>query len=129
MSTETFHTGACHCGAVMFTFRAPIAIDVTDCNCSVCSLSAYQHVFVPKADLTFTQGEDNLSLYTFGSHAAQHLFCKTCGIKPLYVPKSHPDSYSVNLRCVTSGTMTVARIIPFDGQNWDANIAALKKET
>lgn len=123
------HSGSCHCGAVKFTFTAPSAVDVTECNCSICAMSAYQHVFVPKGDLTFIQGQDALTLYSFGTHAAQHLFCKTCGVKPLYVPRSHPDSYSVNLRCVTSGTLSIARIIPFDGENWEDNIAALHKET
>lgn len=92
-------------------------------------MTGYQHVFVPQSDLTFTLGQDNLALYTFGTGAAKHLFCKTCGIKPLYIPRSHPDCYSINLRCITSGTLKAGRRIAFEGTNWDANIAELKRET
>jgi len=35
----------------------------------------------------------------------------------------------VNLRCVEAGTLTAARRIPFDGRDWDGNIAALREET
>ena len=92
-------------------------------------MSGYQHVFVPQDDLRFICGQDALALYTFNSHKAQHLFCKTCGIKPLYVPRSHPDSYSVNLRCITPGTLEISERIDFDGQNWESNIKALKEKT
>ena len=127
--SKTLHHGSCHCGAVKFSFRAPAAVDVTECNCSVCAMSGYQHIFVPQSELTFICGQDHLALYTFNTHAAQHLFCKTCGIKPLYVPRSHPHSYSVNLRCITPGTLRIKTRIPFDGQNWEDNISGLEDKT
>ncbi|WP_371396688.1 GFA family protein [Fretibacter rubidus] len=127
--TAVIHTAGCHCDAVKFEFNAPATVSVTECNCSMCAMSGYQHVFIPQSDLRFICGQEELALYTFNSHKAQHLFCKTCGIKPLYVPRSHPDSYSVNLRCITPGTLSVEKRIAFDGQNWEANIASLKKET
>ena len=115
------HKGGCHCGAVQF--ELPEISPVTECNCSICAMSAYQHVFVPKTDLRFIQGEAELTTYTFGTHQAKHMFCKICGVKPLYGPRSHPDSYSVNLRRIVGGTIKV------DGQNWDKNISNLKKQT
>jgi len=123
------HTGQCHCGVVSFTFTAPSVIDITQCDCSICSMTGYQHVFVTKGRLDFISGEDNLKVYTFNTGAAQHMFCKTCGIKPLYVPRSHPDSYSVNLRCVTSQTLSIGKTIQFCGKNWEDNIAGLRDET
>jgi len=123
------HKGGCHCGAVQFEFELPEMNNMTDCNCSICAMSGYQHVFVPKTDLQFIQGEGALTTYTFGTHQAKHMFCQTCGVKPLYGPRSHPDSYSVNLRCIIGGTVKVSKVIEFDGQNWDKNISALKKET
>lgn len=128
--TETVtHRGGCHCGTVRFQFRAPAQTSMTICNCSMCRLTAYQHVFIPQTELTFLSGEDHLSLYTFNTGAAKHLFCQTCGIKPLYIPRSHPDSYSVNYRCIDAGTMTITETIQFDGGNWDANIADLRGKT
>lgn len=123
------HKGQCHCGEVVFTFNAPAKVDVTHCNCSLCEMTGYQHVFVPEADLKIIQGQDRLALYTFGTHTAQHYFCRTCGIKPLYRPRSHPEAWSVNFRCVVGGTLSASKIIDFDGQNWEDNIEALRKGT
>ena len=123
------HKGKCHCGAVSFEFDAPASVDVTDCNCSMCDMTAYAHVFIPHENLRFLSGEDQLTEYRFNTGAAVHMFCRTCGIKPLYRPRSHPEAWSVNLRCVEAGTLTAARRIPFDGRDWDGNIAALREET
>ena len=121
--SETFH-GGCHCGAVRFTFAVATPVDVTDCNCSLCAMTGYQHVFVPDADLAFTAGRDHLVSYQFGTMTADHLFCGTCGIKPLYRPRSHPGAWSVNARCV-DGALPVRRTVAFDGQNWEDSIAGL----
>lgn len=123
------HQGQCHCGAVSFEFTAPAKVDITDCNCSMCDMTGYQHVFVPKPDLRFISGRDQLTEYRFNTGQAVHMFCQTCGIKPLYQPRSHPDAWSVNLRCVTAGTMTIAKRIAFDGSDWESNIAGLREET
>ncbi len=72
-----------------------------------------------------TAGEDDLTTYTFNTETAKHYFCAVCGVKPFYVPRSHPDGYSVNARCLDAGTVTGMRIIPFDGANWEANVERL----
>ena len=123
------HKGSCHCGAVQFEFDAPDKVDVTDCNCSMCSMMGYEHVFVPQDNLRFLSGESALTEYRFNTGQAVHMFCKTCGIKPLYRPRSHPEAWSVNLRCVEAGTLSITKRIPFDGQDWEGNIAALKEQT
>ena len=125
----TKHRGGCHCGAISFEFEAPAQMSLTLCNCSICDKTGFQHVFVPHKALTFHSGKDHLTTYTFGSHMAKHTFCPTCGVKPLYQPKSHPDKYSVNLRCIEEGTLTISETIEFDGQNWEKNIDALHKKT
>jgi hypothetical protein len=70
-------------------------------------------------------GEDNLETYTFDTHEAKHLFCRKCGIKSFYIPRSHPDGISVNVRCLDDSTITSINITPFDGRNWEANIDQL----
>lgn len=117
------YQGQCHCAAVRFEFEAPESVDVTDCNCSLCAMTGYQHVFIDLVDLRFLSGRDALVSYQFGSKTADHLFCGVCGIKPLYRPRSHPDMWSVNARCVSG--LTVARTVAFDGLNWDQNIQSL----
>jgi hypothetical protein len=61
---------------------------------------------------------------TFNTGVAKHTFCKTCGTKPFYTPRSNPDGVDVNLRCLTPQPKTV-RIVNFDGQNWEANAHSL----
>ncbi len=123
------HKGGCHCGAVRFEFDAPAEVDVTECNCSMCDMTGYEHVFVPQQDLRLLSGRDALTEYRFNTGQAVHMFCKACGIKPLYRPRSHPEAWSVNLRCVETGTLTVSKRIAFDGRDWEGNIAALKEQT
>jgi hypothetical protein len=120
------HKGGCHCGAVRYEVDAPENIEVTECNCSICSKTAYLHLIVPKSRFRLLSGEQNLSLYTFDTHEAKHLFCKTCGIKSFYIPRSHPDGISVNARCLDEGTVLSMSIEQFDGKHWEENIDQLR---
>ncbi|PCI33496.1 MAG: aldehyde-activating protein [Alphaproteobacteria bacterium] len=119
------HKGSCHCGAVKFTVQSPADITAIRCNCSVCSSTGFLHLIVTADDFTLLQGEDNLTLYSFNTHTARHLFCKTCGVKSFYVPRSHPDGYSVNVNCLDPRTITSLTTEEFDGQNWENNINKL----
>ena len=116
------HAGGCHCGRVRFEVSAPAALTVFECNCSICEKTGYLHLIVPKSRFRLLQGEDELGAYRFNTGAAQHLFCKTCGIKSFYVPRSDPDGISVNARCLESGTVTGMEVRGFDGKNWEEAI-------
>ncbi len=118
------YSGGCHCGAVRFKVEAPENVDVEDCNCSVCRMTGFLHLIVPKSKFTLLSGEENLSLYTFNTGVAKHYFCKTCGIKPFYIPRSNPDGVDVNVRCLDVPPKKL-RIVPFDGENWEVNAHAL----
>lgn len=117
--------GGCHCGAVRFRFSCKPHVTLLDCNCSICSKAGYLHLIIPHIDFVLLSGQDALNSYRFGSGSAEHLFCKTCGIKSFYQPRSHPDCWSVNWRCLDAGHDLVEIIQPFDGQNWDAAKTAL----
>jgi len=120
------HRGGCHCGSVTFEVDAPVDLEVTECNCSVCSKSGYLHLIVPKERFRLLRGEESLTTYTFNTETAKHLFCRTCGIKSFYVPRSHPNGFSVNARCIEAGTVRSMTVTPFDGANWEAHAAKLK---
>lgn len=113
------HRGGCHCGAVRFEVDAPAAPELTDCNCSICRKGGFLHLRVTKERFRLLAGEDMLTDYRFGTGTARHLFCSRCGIKSFYVPRSNPDGYSVNARCLDEGTVTGSRVKPFDGANWE----------
>jgi len=119
------HRGGCHCGRVRFEVEASAELEVELCNCSICSMTAYLHLIVPRSRFRLLEGEDNLTTYTFNTGVARHLFCATCGIKSFYVPRSNPDGISVNARCLDPGTVTAMRIRDFDGRNWEQHAAEL----
>ena len=129
--TDVTYTGGCHCGAVQFEVEAPAPIDCNECNCSIGAKSGYLHLIVPKSRFRLVRGREALSTYTFNTGVAQHHFCKTCGIKSFYVPRSNPDGIDVNVRCLEPVPADLV-IEPFDGRNWEAHaheLAHLSRES
>ena len=112
------YKGSCHCGAVQFEVDAPETITCQDCNCSICSKSGYLHLIVPKSRFKLLHGEGNLTTYTFDTGEAKHKFCKTCGIKSFYIPRSNPDGYDINVRCLDPQPHELT-VEEFDGKNWE----------
>jgi hypothetical protein len=113
------HRGGCHCGRVRFEVLAPGRVQVTECNCSMCARSGYLHLIVPKERFKLVSGTEALTTYKFNTGTARHLFCSVCGVKSFYVPRSHPDGYSVNARCLDEGTLEDMTIVRKDGKNWE----------
>lgn len=127
MTTSVTLRGGCHCSAVQWQADVAASVEIHNCNCSICERTGFQHLIVPKNQFTLIQGRDVLQRYRFGTGTAEHLFCRICGIKSFYVPRSNPDGYSLNWRCVENrGDVAEVSIVPFDGQNWEENAAALK---
>lgn len=124
MSDSIKHRGGCHCGRVRFEVLAPARIRVAECNCSICAKSGYLHLIVPKSRFNLLSGADALTTYTFNTGAAKHLFCSVCGIKSFYIPRSHPDGFSVNARCLDSGTVEALTVTPFNGREWEKSMQA-----
>jgi hypothetical protein len=122
----TTHRGGCHCGRVRFEVDAPARIEVHECNCSMCSKLGYHHLIVSRSRFRLLSGEGDLCSYRFNTGAANHLFCGSCGVKSFYVPRSHPDSYSVNARTLDAGTLKGQVVIPFDGANWEEAVSGLR---
>ena len=125
MTALVTHRGGCHCGDVAFEVEAPARLTAQDCNCSMCSMTGYLHLIVPASRFRLLRGDDRLTAYTFNTGVARHLFCRRCGIKSFYVPRSNPDGYSVNARCLDRSTIVDLEIEPFDGRNWEQSAAAL----
>jgi hypothetical protein len=113
------HSGGCHCGRVRFEVVAPAVVQVTDCNCSICAKSGYLHLIVPKSRFRLLQGADVLTTYEFNTRTAKHMFCSVCGIKSFYVPRSHPDGFSVNARCLDDGTVEKLVETESNGREWE----------
>ena len=124
------YKGGCHCGAVRFEVEAPERVLVQDCNCSLCAMTGFLHLIVPKSRFRLMKGKEDITTYTFNTGVAKHMFCRTCGIKSFYVPRSNPDGIDVNVRCLDEPPKEMT-IEPFDGREWEkrgAELAHLSKE-
>lgn len=94
--------GACHCGAVKWSFTAPLE-SVTACNCTLCSrygaLWAYGHVGEDVSVSGPTKG------YERGSKINKYNFCVVCGCVAYYLANKPNEKgfhrVAVNTRLAT----------------------------
>ena len=108
-----------------FEVLAPSDIEALDCNCSICRMTGFLHLIVPASRFRLLSGADALVEYTFNTGAAKHRFCRYCGIKSFYIPRSHPDGVDVNVRCLDAGSIASIDITAFDDADRDAATAAI----
>jgi hypothetical protein len=114
-----WHAGSCHCGCVRIEVLAAPDLELLECNCSMCSRSGYLHLIVTADEFRVVAGAADLVEYTFGTGVAKHRFCRHCGVKSFYVPRSHPDGFSVNARCLDPATISSMSVRSFDGRDWE----------
>ncbi|HMJ11392.1 MAG TPA: GFA family protein [Polyangiaceae bacterium] len=117
--------GGCHCGKVKFlvTVRGWRA---SACNCSICTMKGFLHVIVPSADFELLTPGSALTTYTFNTGTAKHHFCSSCGVHSFYVPRSHPDGFSVNAHCIEDAELAWFDVEAFDGRDWEAHVARIR---
>jgi len=119
------YEGGCHCGRVRFRIQVDLAeTPIGECNCSICTKKAILHLPVANDRLELLSGADDLAAYTFNTGTAKHTFCRHCGIHAFYRPRSDPENYSVNARCLDDydpETMPSQRL--FDGREWENHFA------
>lgn len=118
------YSGSCHCGAVRFEIEAPDVLEAERCNCSICTKSGYLHLILPLARFRLVAGEDVITTYTFNTGVAKHTFCRVCGVKPFYTPRSNPDGIDINVNCLDTPPAELT-IVEFDGRNWERNAHTL----
>lgn len=86
-------------------------------------MTGFLHIMVPHEEFELITGRNALTSYRFGTGAADHLFCSTCGVKSFYQPRSHPEAWSVNANCLDQSIGLA--IEQFDGRDWERAKAAL----
>ena len=122
------YKGGCHCGQVRYSFQLSQPIEDTEilaCNCSICEKTGYIHLIIPKSEFELLTDWNNIENYQFNKKIANHYFCKKCGIKSFYQPRSHPDQWSINARCLDEFSNLPLKVKGFDGKNWEANIESI----
>lgn len=116
----TWRAGGCHCGAVRFEVALPDTVEADTCTCSICAKTGFVHIVVPESRFRLLAGADQLTSYRFNTGQAEHLFCRVCGVKAFYRPRSNPDGWSVNARCLDAPDAVKLHLSEFDGRNWEA---------
>jgi len=111
---------------VTFEVDAPAAIETLECNCTVCAMTGYLHLIVPASRFRLLTGRELLTEYTFNTGVARHLFCRRCGVKSFYVPRSNPDGFSINVRCLKPHTIASITVRPFDDRDREKSDAAIR---
>ena len=122
-------SGGCHCGRVKFEVKVDSHVVVHHCDCSICELTGFIHLIAPAKDFNLLSGASDLGEYQFNTGTAKHLFCKVCGVKSFYVPRSNPDGYSVNLRCLQLPDSISITEKSIDGKNWEQGAGKLSQLT
>jgi hypothetical protein len=112
------YRGGCHCGAIRFEVSGEIR-GVIQCNCSICTKTAYLHWDVEPARFRLLTPEDAIRNYQFGTLTAKNLFCGTCGVSPFRRSRMSPELVDVNVRCLEGVDPSTIPVEPFDGKNWE----------
>lgn len=87
----------CHCGAVELSVRLSDGLNTARrCDCSFCRRRQAAAVSAPLNGVRIVKGENNLSLYQWGTKTAKHYFCKTCGIYTHHQRRSNPNEFGIN---------------------------------
>jgi hypothetical protein len=95
---ETYQ-GSCHCGAVRF--EADVILDhVRVCDCSICRRRGALNHRVEEADFRLLTALDEMALYQFNTRIAKDYFCRICGVSPFRRPRTAPDLWTINVRCL-----------------------------
>ncbi len=89
-------------------------------------MTGFLHLVVPASRFRLLSGQDALRTYTFGTGVAKHHFCVHCGIKSFYVPRSNPDGFSINVRCLDGYPDLATDVTSFDGRRWEAAAPAIR---
>lgn len=103
------YSGSCHCGAVRFTVTAEID-HVRVCDCSICHRRGALLFRVSEDQLALETPLEELALYQFHTRTAKDYFCKTCGILPFRRPRTAPDQWSINVRCLEGIDLDAIRV-------------------
>jgi len=93
------YTGSCHCEKV--SFEVDMDLDhVRVCDCSLCRKRGALNHRVADADFRMTSSLDDMTLYQWHTGVARDYFCPVCGILPFRRPRTAPELWTINVRCL-----------------------------
>lgn len=89
-------------------------------------MKGFLGLIVASEDFELLAGEGALETYRFNTGTAAHRFCRTCGVHPFSRPRSHPDGFDVNVRCLEEWRPEDWHIEAFDGHNWEESVDRIR---
>ena len=93
------YTGSCHCGDVKF--EVDLELDhVRVCDCSICRKRGALNHRVTDEQIRVLTPLDEMTLYQWHTKTAKDYFCPRCGILPFRRPRTAPELWTVNVRCL-----------------------------
>lgn len=112
----TTHQGACHCGAVRFTYEGEIDSAIS-CNCSHCRAKGYLLTFGPREAFKLVAEDGALGVYRFNKHVIAHHFCTRCGVATHGEGKGPDgaDMVAVNVRAIPAIDLDALALNKVDG--------------
>lgn len=93
------YNGSCHCGRIRFEVRAELD-HVRVCDCSICRRRGALIHRVEESDFKLITPLEDLATYKFHTQQATDYFCPRCGILPFRRPRTAPNMWAVNVRCL-----------------------------
>jgi hypothetical protein len=98
-SMRRTYQGSCHCGRVQFEVDADLD-HVRVCDCSICRKRGALLHRVDEDQFRLKTPLEDLTLYQFHTRTARDYFCPTCGILSFRRPRTAPEQWSINVRCL-----------------------------
>jgi hypothetical protein len=116
--SSDIHTVSCHCGRIKFEVTGELR-KVRDCNCSICSRTAYLHWYVEPGQVKLLTEKESMTSYVWRQLSGFHHFCPVCGIAMLrsMVSLTQTRRLSINARCVEGVDLNTLDIQLFDGKH------------
>ena len=113
------YSGACHCGAVCFSFTANKIDTGMRCDCSICEKKGIimSDEVIPPDRFAIDARPGVLKVYRFGSETASHYFCGLCGVHTFVQTRLNPGHYRANLGCVEGVETSQLAIELYDGKS------------
>jgi len=101
------HKGSCHCGFIQFEIDSDLK-DVRSCDCSICirrgalihRVNESQFRLLKPAASTLNDNTHGLIVYQFNTRIAKDYICPVCGILPFRRPRTAPELWAINVRCL-----------------------------
>lgn len=127
---QTEYHGACHCGAIAYTYRSAMPTaswSVRACQCSFCRAHGALTAGDPDSSIVFVAADAGmLRRYRFGLGTADFLLCRNCGVYlGAVIASAGTHRGIVNLRALTELPRDLPAQAPasYDGEDIRARVS------